>query len=65
MNYGIIFWAIVVILSMSEGMRTWTYFDKTCARVHTKYITNKWHLEYLVEEEKIKQLKKQWEDFKY
>lgn len=65
MSYGILFWVTVIILSMSEGMRTWTWFDGTCIRIYAYWISTKWHMDYLVEETKRKQLIKQWEDFKY
>lgn len=50
---------------MSCGMKSWNWFDEICARIYSKYIANKWHVEYLVEEAQRKQLEKQWEDFKY
>lgn len=50
---------------MSCGMKTWNRFDRICSWIYAKYITNKWHMEYLVEEQQRKQLIDQWEEYKY
>lgn len=65
MSYGILFWVMVIILAMSEGMRTWTWFDGTCIRIYSQWISTKWHLEYLAEEARRNLLIKQWEEFEY